>query len=281
MILLLGLTGLGLIVYNVLIYCILRSDQTNPVISDLEPGQLFQILGYRGVLLIQILSHLLILLTPAAIFIGLNYDRTTIKRSLKLTAPQLILSLGVLIASTPVVALLSKLNLLIPLPQPLIQAEESILSLLKEMANPQNLLDKIILFTTLAVVPAISEEFMFRGALQKLIRSWNSTDWIVIFISAFIFSSFHFQFEGFLPRFFLGIILGYAFSISNSLAYPVFMHFSFNAIQVIFLIIQGPDSLNQINPNKNIGIQDYMLAVSGMALLSILFHYWNKLIPNE
>jgi membrane protease YdiL (CAAX protease family) len=275
------MTGLGLIIYNILIYCILSDKQSGLNISDLEPGQLFQILGYRGVLLIQILSHLLILLTPAAIFVGLNYDRLSIKQSLKLSVPQLILSLGVLIASTPVVALLSKLNLLIPLPKPLIQAEESIMSLLKEMANPQSLVDKIILFTTLAVVPAISEEFMFRGALQKLIRSWNYANWIVIFISAFIFSSFHFQFEGFLPRFFLGIILGYAFSLSNSLAYPVFMHFSFNAIQVIYLIVYGPDTLTPINPNKDIGIQDFMLAISGMAIMSVLFYYWTKLQSNE
>jgi uncharacterized protein len=99
----------------------------------------------------------------------------------------------------------------------------------------------------IALLPAIGEEFMFRGLLQRLLREWLGNIHLAIFIAAFLFSAMHMQFYGFLPRMMLGVMFGYLFYWSGSLWLPVFAHFINNGSAVLF------DYLGQ----KNILYGDY------------------------
>ncbi len=85
----------------------------------------------------------------------------------------------------------------------------------------------------MALMPALGEELIFRGIVQKLFVKMTHNVHIGIFITAFIFSAIHLQFLGFLPRFVLGIMLGYAFVISGSLWAAIWLHFVNNASSVI------------------------------------------------
>ena len=92
----------------------------------------------------------------------------------------------------------------------------------------------------IALIPAIGEELTFRGVVQQaLTRRCNPH--VAIWLSAFIFSFIHFQFYGFLPRMFLGLILGYLFYYSGSLWTSILMHFINNgtAVVVAFLDYKG------------------------------------------
>ena len=92
----------------------------------------------------------------------------------------------------------------------------------------------------IALIPAIGEELTFRGVLQQaLTRRCNAH--VAIWLSAFIFSFIHFQFYGFLPRFFLGLIIGYMFYYSGSLWTSILMHFINNgsAVVVAYLDYKG------------------------------------------
>ena len=92
----------------------------------------------------------------------------------------------------------------------------------------------------IALIPAIGEELTFRGVLQQsLTRRFNPH--LAIWLSAFIFSFIHFQFYGFLPRMFLGLILGYMFYYSGSLWTSILMHFINNgtAVVVAYLDYKG------------------------------------------
>lgn len=92
----------------------------------------------------------------------------------------------------------------------------------------------------IALIPAIGEELTFRGVLQQsLTRRFNPH--VAIWLSAFIFSFIHFQFYGFLPRMFLGLILGYMFYYSGSLWTSILMHFINNgtAVVVAYLDYKG------------------------------------------
>lgn len=77
----------------------------------------------------------------------------------------------------------------------------------------------------IALLPAIGEEFLFRGILQRLFSEWFKNMHVAVLLSAFIFSAFHLQFYGFIPRMFLGILFGYMFIWSGSLWIPIFAHF--------------------------------------------------------
>lgn len=84
----------------------------------------------------------------------------------------------------------------------------------------------------IALIPAIGEELTFRGVLQQsLTRRCNVH--VAVFISAFIFSFIHFQFYGFLPRMFIGLVLGYMFYYSGSIWTTILMHFVNNATAVV------------------------------------------------
>ena len=84
----------------------------------------------------------------------------------------------------------------------------------------------------IALIPAIGEELTFRGVLQQaLTRKCNVH--VAVFLSAFIFSFIHFQFYGFLPRMFLGLLLGYLFYYSGSLWTSILMHFFNNGAAVV------------------------------------------------
>jgi len=89
----------------------------------------------------------------------------------------------------------------------------------------------------IALLPAIGEEFLFRGLLQRLFKEWLKNVHVAIFITAFLFSAIHLQFYGFLPRFLLGLILGYLFYWSGSLWVPVFAHFINNGMVVVICFL--------------------------------------------
>lgn len=84
-----------------------------------------------------------------------------------------------------------------------------------------------------ALTAGITEEFLFRGAFQRILERWTSNPHLVIWIAACLFSAFHMQFYGFLPRMLLGAYFGYLLYWSRNIWIPVFAHFTNNAFAVI------------------------------------------------
>jgi len=89
----------------------------------------------------------------------------------------------------------------------------------------------------IALIPALGEELLFRGLLQRLLGEWTRNIHVGVILTAFIFSALHLQFFGFLPRFLLGLMLGYLLEITQSLWVPIFAHFVNNATLVILFYL--------------------------------------------
>lgn len=85
----------------------------------------------------------------------------------------------------------------------------------------------------IGVTAAVTEEFLFRGALQRIIGKWTANRHVVIWSAAIVFSAFHLQFYGFVPRLLLGAYFGYLLYWSKNIWLPVFAHFANNAFAVI------------------------------------------------
>lgn len=85
----------------------------------------------------------------------------------------------------------------------------------------------------IALIPAIGEELTFRGVLQQALVKGCKNAHLGIFLAAAIFSFIHLQFYGFLPRMFLGLLLGYMFYYSGSLWTSILMHFINNGTAVV------------------------------------------------
>ena len=152
----------------------------------------------------------------------------------------LLLVLASMFLISPTISLTALLNKQMVLPSFMapvenwIKAQEALAEQLTNMLlagnSPMNLLANLLV---IAVMAGITEEFLFRGALQRIIGKWTSNHHIVIWTAAIVFSAFHMQFYGFLPRMLLGAYFGYLLYWSRNIWIPVFAHFVNNAFAVI------------------------------------------------
>jgi membrane protease YdiL (CAAX protease family) len=127
----------------------------------------------------------------------------------------------------------------------------------------------------IAVLPAIGEELFFRGVFQKIFYNLFRSGHIAIWFTAFIFSTLHFQFFGFVPRFILGLVFGYLFFWSGTLWLPVISHFINNAVPVIMTYIQGIEKVNA-PIDTPLWKQAIALPLPIVIGLVILFYFRNK-----
>jgi membrane protease YdiL (CAAX protease family) len=163
-----------------------------------------------------------------------------------------------------------------------LSALESKLRLMEKMANDfamqflegtsiNNLLSNLLI---LALVPAVTEELFFRGALQKLLSDKLGHHFAIWFV-AIIFSAYHLQFFGFFPRIFLGAFLGYLLLWSKSLYLPMIAHFINNASLVVFYFLNARKIINIDVDSIGIGDQWWISILSLICLIPII-NFMNK-----
>jgi uncharacterized protein len=83
-----------------------------------------------------------------------------------------------------------------------------------------------------AIVPAICEEFFFRGGLQQVFYE-KMNKHTAVWFTAIIFSTVHMEVSGFLPRVMLGACFGYLFVWTGTIWLPVVAHFINNLTGVV------------------------------------------------
>jgi membrane protease YdiL (CAAX protease family) len=180
-----------------------------------------------------------------------------------------------IIGSFPLVEWLYRQNLLLPLPETLLALEkganETLMALLK-MEDGFEFVQNVIV---MAAIPALCEEWLFRGVIQKKLVTSLPKPWMGIVLTAIIFSAIHFQFAGFIPRMFLGILLGYLYFFSGNIWIAIWGHFVFNGVQVLskFLNIQSEEVL----PDNLVPNPDVIWVIISALLTTGVFFYFNKL----
>lgn len=112
-------------------------------------------------------------------------------------------------------------------------SEQEAERLTKAFVNVTTARDVMINLMVIAVLPAIGEELLFRGVVQRVLTEWFGSAHAGIWISAAVFSAIHVQFFGFVPRMMLGVCFGYMLHWSGSIWLPVIAHFFNNAAAVI------------------------------------------------
>lgn len=151
-----------------------------------------------------------------------------------------ILTTVLMLSAIPVINLLARYNTGISLPESMtaieewMQKTEESAKRLTEMFlradTPYELLFNLFL---IAVIPAIGEELLFRGVVQRLFSEWTGNRHAGIWIAAIIFSAMHLQFYGFIPRTMLGVLFGYLLVWSGRMWVPILAHFINNAAAVV------------------------------------------------
>ena len=155
--------------------------------------------------------------------------------------------------------------------------ENQTILLTEKFLEMKSLLDLIQMIFIIGITASICEEFLFRGVIQNLlIEKLNSVHYSVL-ISALIFSVFHLQFSAILPRFILGIIIGYVYLNYKNLIHPILLHFSYNSTLVILSFLGQKEFFR--NNIEEIGTEtNYSILIFIVISLIILYQNYRKAI---
>ncbi len=101
----------------------------------------------------------------------------------------------------------------------------------------------LICWIGVAVIPAIGEEILFRGVLQRLFNEKLGNFHNGIALSAFIFAAFHANIANFFYLFIFGVILGYIYYWGKSIVFPIIIHLINNTMVLFSLGTDNPYAL--------------------------------------
>lgn len=184
----------------------------------------------------QAITSLAFFLLPAFLYAVFTF-RGRYHYFLGLKKPQhanmYVLSILCILFAFPVVFWLGALNEQIHLPEWMTSLEKTTSEQMEAFLKVNKPTDVIINIIVIALLPAFCEEIFFRGAMQRVLIHLTKSAWAGIIITAIFFSALHMQFLGFLPRMFMGVVLGALYWYSGSLWTSIAAHFVYNAVQVL------------------------------------------------
>lgn len=130
-----------------------------------------------------------------------------------------------------------------------------------------NIFDIILIFIVVTITPAICEEAMFRGYIQKSFEL-QLKPFVAVATTAVFFALYHFNMYGLVPLIMLGAYFGYAAYKSDSLLIPVLLHLLNNLSATIIYLTTEESGIISGEPIENL---DVMTSVYGFILSLILF----------
>lgn len=236
-----------------------------------------------GLRLMTAAGQILFILLPALIFARLvYYDVGKIIRANQATIKEILLfSVGVIIFIPLLQSYLYIQNHFIHIlaeNSAFVSSIKSFFDMMNELVEKtygnllraDNAFEMIFVFVVIAVVPALSEEVMFRGYVQKSFEL-KMNPLIAALITAIAFGLYHFNPYGLLPLIALGFFFGYAAYKSGSILVPIVLHFLNNFFAVALFYFVGDDELlkSNIEPVENLG--GYFLMFIGLCLMFVIF----------
>ncbi len=193
--------------------------------------------------------------------------------------PAVILVFFLLLLAIPFINWMMQINGAIHLPASLKSFEDWMVASEAQAAKITRLIlggmqwsDLLVNLLVVAVIPAIGEELLFRGVIQKQFVALSGSKTAAVILTAFLFSALHMQFFGFLPRFVLGVFLGFLYVWSGSLWLPVLAHFFNNAAAVVLTWYAAREGLG-FNPDT-IGTEPDQTLYLGLSVFFVWAGLW-------
>ncbi len=252
----------------------LDSMMSIPSMEELNNPESIRILKY-----FQVVQSIGVFIVPPFILGWLFHGKIAEYLSLNktLSFETVILVLVLSFAASPFVNLIGEINANMQLPDWLSGVENWMKNAEEKAAEITEAFLKVETFGGLAFnifmiafLPAIGEELLFRGVIQRIFTNWTRSYHWGIWISAILFSALHMQFYGFIPRMFLGVLFGYLLVWSGSMWLPIIAHFINNGIAVVAMYLIDKELLNpEIEEIGSTSDSYYMAFIS--AILIVVF----------
>lgn len=206
------------------------------------------IIYIRGLLLIQFVA---LFVLPTLLFGYFSDPRPADYLGLKapVKAGYWVLGVAALILAIPFVDLMGVLNQKLAFGQAqnyFRTMEEQATKQIQFMLSRHTPFELVMNLIFIALFAGVGEELFFRGVLQRLFIRATQNPWMGIVITAAVFSAFHFQFFGFIPRFLLGILLGAIYWYSGSLLTAMLAHFFYDGFMIV-LVYFNPKMIENVD----------------------------------
>ncbi len=276
------------LVFYLILFSLVGSFLTSSILisfSQIVPDSSDNVWFLRMTILLQ---DLLVMFLPAYSVFKFSMGKPIYMLGMKKSASMwrmLLFTMLIYIVSLPSVSIMTQLNNSIVFPEFLSgleakfkQMEESAKAVTDTFLSGTSAFDIFINILIVAVAAAIVEEVFFRGALQKLLSSWFKNGHMAVWVTAFIFSAIHLQFYGFVPRLFMGAVLGYLFYYSKNLWVPIFYHFVNNAFVVVSNYSWGGSSFFEEMEKGSVAWYSWIILIVSLYLTYILFRKFRKYI---
>lgn len=188
------------------------------------------------------MQDILAFILPAVVTMAIIYRRPFHVMGLDRAPSWLAITIVIVfyVISLPAMNWLVEMNKAMSLPswmagieQAMRAAEDSAAEVTQEMLNINSVGQLILCVLVVGVMAGLSEEMLFRGAMLRTMQDSRLGKHAVVWITAILFSAFHLQFYGFVPRMLLGVWLGYLFVWTGSLWVPIIAHTLNNSTVVL------------------------------------------------
>ncbi|GGM99376.1 hypothetical protein GCM10010967_36650 [Dyadobacter beijingensis] len=251
---LVGFMLIGMAVGNVLavmalaIYLGADTESVTALLTQLfaDPGKIPN--GWNALMIMQGTVHFFSYLLPTLIY-WFYIERRTIAQFSTGRAPAAhvwALAFVLVLAFIPVNSKFIEWNAAMDLPDALsglekwMRDKEDQLSVMTEFLTSYKSFGQLLIaLFVVTLLPALGEEFLFRGVIQTKLHQELRNIHVAIWLAAAIFSAIHFQFYGFLPRMMLGALFGYLYYWTGNLWVPVLAHFVNNGFVLVMMYLHN------------------------------------------
>lgn len=238
------------------------------------------------------IQDILIFIVPVLFFVYIfreeKFSFLTLNK--KLYPLQLLSLVLVIFFSLPLIAWLGDFNSGFKMPASLLRLENwmkakelSAGKLTELLLSDKSISGFFLNLFIMAFLAAFSEELFFRAIIQKLLIQTKMNYHIAIWTAALIFSAFHLQFYGFLPRAALGACIGYLFYFSGNLWVSIIAHFLNNALYIIIAYLSSDLNTNSADQNLtgNGSQMSWPIVTLSLLLIFGVFMILNKIKEKE
>lgn len=245
------------------------------------------IMGLNSLRFMQISSQIFTFVLPPIVyallikenpFKALGFNKTTIT--------WLFLGVAMMYAILPLNSVFAEWNANIKFPDSMTDFErllqdmqERATEIMERFVNVTSIGGLILNLFMIAGLAALGEELLFRSIIQTSLIKVCKNAHIGIIIASAIFSIIHMEFYGLLPRFVLGMLLGYMYYYSRSIWIPIAMHFANNGTIVFLYYLNNIGTIN-IDVESFGKTNIFVLILSIIAMIA-LFWFTIKLNKKE
>lgn len=229
--------------------------------------------------LIQGASQVLFLGLPVLLLVLLQTskiaDYTFFTKSLSLK--EVLLIPFSIITIQPVIQWIAWNERQIPWPAPMLEFRDQMESLLKTMVSAESLPELGLVLLVVAVIPAVIEEFYFRGyLLRNFSRGFGGVTSVLL--TGVLFGLFHFNPFQLTGLFLLGVYFSFIVWWTRSIWAGIIAHFVNNGLAVTVVYLAGTGSLD-----VPLDDPEYQLPWQSVILSVILFSgcVWMLVRPSE